>query len=87
MTIAKSHSFDKGLEDWQAYQAAPWGRLRYQYGIRAICDFIANNDLKYDSDFYQKLETLELALSDNEPYKFLARFYHFIAQKGQQRIR
>jgi S-adenosylmethionine-dependent methyltransferase len=55
--------------------------LLHQYGIRALCDFIADNDLKYDPDFYEKLETLELALSDREPYKFLARFYHFIAQK------
>jgi S-adenosylmethionine-dependent methyltransferase len=55
--------------------------LLHQYGIRTICDFIADNDLKLDPDFYQKLETLEMALSDKEPYKFMARFYHFIAQK------
>ncbi len=55
--------------------------LLHQYGIRAICDFIADNDLKFDPDFYQKLEILELVLSDKEPYKFMARFYHFIAQK------
>lgn len=55
--------------------------LLHQYGIRALCDFIADNDIKYDPDFYANLETLELALSDREPYKFLARFYHFIAQK------
>lgn len=53
-----------------------------QYGIRALCDFIADNDIKYDPDFYQQLETLELALSDREPYKFLARFYHFMAEKA-----
>lgn len=52
-----------------------------QYGIRVLCDFIADNDIKYDPDFYQQLESLELALSDREPYKFLARFYQFIAQK------
>jgi S-adenosylmethionine-dependent methyltransferase len=52
-----------------------------QYGIRALCDFIADNNRKYDPDFYQQLEALELALSDREPYKYLARFYHFIAQK------
>ena len=56
--------------------------LLKQYGIRAVCDFMADNDRKYDPDFYEKLETLELALSDREPYKYLARFYHFIAQKS-----
>jgi S-adenosylmethionine-dependent methyltransferase len=65
----------------RAMLAAADFTLLHQYGIRAICDFIANNDLKFDPDFYQNLETLELALSDEEPYKFLARFYHFIAQK------
>jgi S-adenosylmethionine-dependent methyltransferase len=61
-------------------QTAAFSQL-HQYGIRTICDFIADNEIKFDPDFYQKLETLELALSDKEPYKFLARFYHFIAQK------
>jgi S-adenosylmethionine-dependent methyltransferase len=60
--------------------------LLHQYGIRALCDFIADNDRKYDPDFYQQLEALELALSDREPYKYLARFYHFIAKKQQSAL-
>ncbi len=52
-----------------------------QYGIRSVCDFISDNDLKYKPDFYEQLEALEIALSDKYPYYLLARFYHLIAQK------
>ena len=54
-----------------------------QYGIRSVCDFISDNELKYDPNFYQQLERLELALSDKYPYYLLARFYHLIAQKSK----
>ena len=52
-----------------------------QYGIRSVCDFISDNDLKYRPDFYEQLEALEISLSDKYPYYLLARFYHLIAQK------
>ncbi len=129
-------NFDKGFADWQAYQQAPWGKLRYrlaqanlqqqlppppvqenltksskyvetfdtniqcysddelktmlqacgftlveQYGIRAICDFMADNERKFEPDFYEQLEQLDLAVSNKHPYKLLARFYHFVCQK------
>lgn len=55
--------------------------LLEQYGIRAICDFIADNECKFELDFYEQLEALELAVSNQYPYKLLARFYQFICQK------
>lgn len=53
-----------------------------QYGVRCICDFIADNERKSDPDFYAQLEELELALSERHPYKLLARFYQFMCQKS-----
>jgi S-adenosylmethionine-dependent methyltransferase len=55
--------------------------LLEQYGVRCLCDFMADNERKYDPDFYEQLEQLELAVSDKYPYKLLARFYQFICQK------
>lgn len=55
--------------------------LLEQYGIRAICDFMADNARKFDPDFYAQLERLETAVSNKYPYKLLARFYHFVCQK------
>lgn len=55
--------------------------LLEQYGVRCICDFIADNERKFDPTFYEQLEALELAVSDQYPYKLLARFYQFICQK------
>ncbi len=55
--------------------------LLEQYGIRAICDFMADDERKFDPDFYEQLEQLEIAVSNKHPYKLLARFYHFVCQK------
>ena len=55
--------------------------LLEQYGIRAICDFMADNERKFDPNFYEQLEQLELAVSNKHPYKLLARFFHFVCQK------
>lgn len=99
MEKVSGSNFDNGFAQWQDYQQAPWGKLRYtdaelkamlaetgftlleQYGIRCICDFMADNERKFDPTFYEQLEALELAVSDQYPYKLLARFYQFICQK------
>lgn len=51
------------------------------YGVRCICDYIANNDLKTDPASFAQLEQLEYALSDRYPYYLLARFFQIIARK------
>ncbi len=54
--------------------------LAGQYGVRCLCDYLPN-EMKYDSDTYAQLETLELQLSSLSPYYLLARFYHIIVQR------
>ena len=56
--------------------------LLEQYGVRCICDFMADNERKYESAFYDQLEQLEFAVSNQYPYKLLARFYQFVCQKS-----
>lgn len=50
------------------------------YGIRCVCDYLPNEP-KYDAEYYEALEELELRLSDAFPYNLLARFYQVIIQK------
>ena len=51
------------------------------YGIRSVCDYMADDDRKYDASFYAELESLELALADRLPYKLTARLFHVVAIK------
>jgi S-adenosylmethionine-dependent methyltransferase len=53
------------------------------YGIRCMTDYIFDNTLKHDPEFYAKLEKLELALTDKLPYVLIARFFQLIAQKQE----
>lgn len=48
------------------------------YGIRSVCDYITDDDLKHGS--YEALEELELALTAREPYMHIARLFQVIAQ-------
>ncbi|MBV1856209.1 methyltransferase domain-containing protein [Catellatospora tritici] len=49
------------------------------YGIRSVCDFIPDDDRKYDASFFAELERLELALTNRMPYLLTARLFHLIA--------
>jgi S-adenosylmethionine-dependent methyltransferase len=53
------------------------------YGIRCVTDYIYDNERKYDPEFYDKLQRLELALTDRYPYYLLARLFQLIARKVQ----
>ena len=44
------------------------------YGILCLCAYLPNEP-KYDPEYYQALEELELKLTDTYPYNLLARFY------------
>jgi S-adenosylmethionine-dependent methyltransferase len=57
-----------------------------QFGIRCVCDYIANNELKYDPRKFEQLEQLECAMSDKYPYKLLARFFQIIARKKARQV-
>jgi S-adenosylmethionine-dependent methyltransferase len=56
-------------------------RVAGHYGIRSVCDYMADDERKYDASFYAELERLELALSDRMPYKLTARLFHLVAFK------
>lgn len=51
------------------------------YGIRSICDYIPDDERKYDATFFAELERLETELSDRMPYVLTARFFHLIAAR------
>jgi S-adenosylmethionine-dependent methyltransferase len=56
--------------------------VEQDYGIRCICDYWGDNDLKSDPAVFQQLEELEFALAERHPYKLLARYFQVIARKA-----
>ena len=66
----------------QFLQAAGFSVLG-EYGLRCVCDYIPDNDIKNDPAFFAQLERLEYALRDKYPYNLLARYCQVIAQKTQ----
>lgn len=53
-----------------------------RFGIRCVMDLIVNDDLKRDHGFYQRLEQLELALCEREPFWRTARFWQLTARRA-----
>jgi len=56
--------------------------VEHRFGIRCAMDLIADDELKHDPSFYQRLLELELALCDREPYWRTARFWQLIGQRN-----
>ncbi|MFI6956489.1 GNAT family N-acetyltransferase [Nocardia sp. NPDC050408] len=54
-----------------------------RYGVRAVCDLIADDEAKHDPVFFDKLLRLENAVADRRPYLDCARFFHLIATKPE----
>ncbi|WP_232664432.1 methyltransferase domain-containing protein [Pseudonocardia sp. TRM90224] len=52
------------------------------YGIRSFCDYITDDERKHDPTFFADLERLELAVTDREPYKHVARMFQLIARRA-----
>jgi S-adenosylmethionine-dependent methyltransferase len=52
-----------------------------RYGVRCVCDYITDEEIKHDPAFFAELERLELALSDRMPYLLTARFFHLVARR------
>ena len=50
-------------------------------GVRCFIDYIANNERKYEPEFYALLEKLELEVSDRFPFNATARFFQLIARR------
>ncbi|GAA4965103.1 tRNA uridine 5-oxyacetic acid(34) methyltransferase CmoM [Kineococcus glutinatus] len=55
--------------------------VEHHFGIRCVMDLIADDDLKRDPAFYERLERLELALCEREPYRRTARFWQLTARR------
>ncbi|MFC5186370.1 methyltransferase domain-containing protein [Actinomadura harenae] len=55
--------------------------VTHRFGIRCVSDLVADDGLKHDPAFAERLERLELALCDREPYLRTARFWHLVARR------
>jgi S-adenosylmethionine-dependent methyltransferase len=51
------------------------------YGIRSVCDYIADDERKHDPAFFAELERLELAVADRPPYVHIARLFQLVGRK------
>ncbi|MFI8963005.1 methyltransferase domain-containing protein [Streptomyces sp. NPDC053493] len=54
----------------------------HHYGIRVFCDYIPDDTVKHDPDYYARLERLEIATAGRAPHKHTARLLHLIARTG-----
>lgn len=54
--------------------------MEAQYGGRCVNDIIINDAAKWDQDYYQELEDLEITLSGTEPYTLIGQFWHLVAR-------
>jgi len=52
-----------------------------RYGIMNLCNMIANNEIKNEQSFYEKLIKLEIDMATMFPYYHIARFGLFICKK------
>ncbi|WP_026416685.1 methyltransferase [Actinomadura oligospora] len=55
--------------------------VTHRFGIRCVTDLVADDGLKHEPAFAERLERLELALCDREPYLRTARFWHLVARR------
>ncbi|MEU4761608.1 methyltransferase domain-containing protein [Actinosynnema sp. NPDC023794] len=82
---ARTQTFDTTLTLYTADQVRDWlpdCALVGHYGIRAVTDYVSDNDRKHDPAFFADLERLELALAHRMPYPLLARFFHLVFRRG-----
>lgn len=52
-----------------------------RYGLLTVTAYIANDERKFEPDFYRDLEALELQLCDREPYVGSARMWQLVARR------
>lgn len=57
-------------------------QVLHRFGIRCVADFITDDELKADPDFYAVLERLELAVHDREPFVHTARMWQLVAVRN-----
>ena len=54
----------------------------HDYGLLCVCGYWTDNARKFDPQIYAQLEELELAMTNRDPYKQLARYFQIIARKA-----
>lgn len=54
-----------------------------RYGLLSLNNFIGNNEIKYDNDFYEKQKKLEIYMADLFPYYHFARFGLFYCMRNE----
>jgi S-adenosylmethionine-dependent methyltransferase len=52
-----------------------------RYGIHNVYGYVADNDIKHDDDWHNKMIKLELQLGHISPYREIAIFTHIVARK------
>lgn len=52
-----------------------------RYGLMSLNNFIINNEIKHDTNFYNKQLKLEQSMSQQFPYMHIARFGLFLCRK------
>ena len=79
--------FDIDAQEFHADEVIDWLSgigldLEKHYGIRCLYNYWGTNELKEDSQVYDKLKRLEFELTDRHPYQLTARQFQLIARKG-----
>jgi S-adenosylmethionine-dependent methyltransferase len=76
-TVSKAYSATEMEEMLRVAGCA----IKGSYGLRCIIGYWGDNERKTQPDNQARLEKLEFALTDEYPYKLLARFFQIIGQK------
>jgi len=53
-----------------------------RFGIRCLSDYLTDDESKHDPEVYGRLEALELAVHDREPFVGLARMWQVVATRS-----
>lgn len=56
--------------------------VEHRFGIRCVTDLVADDGIKSDPAFFARLEALELALCEREPYWRTARFWQLTGRRA-----
>ncbi len=79
--------FDIDVHEYRSDEVIEWLTgmgltLEKHYGIRCLYNYWGTNELKEDTDVYEKLKKLEMEFTDRSPYKLTARQFQLIARKS-----
>ncbi len=81
-TVTFDHAVRKiPAEDLEATLEGAGLPVVRRYALRIANDLLASNELKYDSDYFEDLLRLELALCDQEPFVRIGGMYQLISSK------